>query len=88
MTVNDQALQTAADKIKTQYHHAKILLFGSWAKNTNRPDSEEYLEFLFQVINLQMKLLKKQGKGSQTKFLTLGMITDIQVPKCLNLKKP
>jgi len=40
MTVNDQALQAAADKIKTQYSQAKILLFGSWAKNTNRTDSD------------------------------------------------
>jgi len=38
--VDDQALQAAADKIKTQYQHAKILLFGSWAKNTNRTDSD------------------------------------------------
>ncbi len=39
MTVNDQALKAAADKIKTQYSKATILLFGSWAKNTNRTDS-------------------------------------------------
>ncbi|MBN2657561.1 MAG: nucleotidyltransferase domain-containing protein [Spirochaetales bacterium] len=38
--MDDLALQAAVDKIKTQYSQAKILLFGSWAKNTNKPDSD------------------------------------------------
>ena len=42
------------------------------------------LEYLYQVINRRMKLLKSQGKGSQTKFLTLGMITETNTLKCKN----
>jgi type I restriction enzyme S subunit len=33
------------------------------------------------VIAYQMKILKNKGNGSQTKFLTLGMISDIPVFK-------
>ena len=39
-SVDDQNLLAAADRIRTQYHQAKILLFGSRAKNTDRPDSD------------------------------------------------
>jgi len=39
-SVDDQALLAAADKIRSQYFPAKILLFGSRAKETNRPDSD------------------------------------------------
>ncbi|MFY0627005.1 MAG: restriction endonuclease subunit S [Reichenbachiella sp.] len=38
-----------------------------------------HLNYLFRVVAYQMKVLKSQGKGSQTKFLTLGMISDIPV---------
>ncbi len=37
------------------------------------------LEYLFQVLKTEMKILKSQGKGSQTKFITLGMLTGIKV---------
>ncbi len=40
---------------------------------------EKYLDYLFQVLSFQMKILKTRGKGSQTKFLTIGMLTDIHV---------
>jgi type I restriction enzyme S subunit len=37
------------------------------------------LEYIYQVLNIETKLLKTQGKGSQTKFLTIGMLTGIKV---------
>jgi type I restriction enzyme S subunit len=43
--------------------------------------AEKHLDYLYQVLSRQMKVYKNQGKGSQTKFLTLGMLTDIQVFK-------
>lgn len=39
------------------------------------------LEYIYQVLNVETKLLKTQGKGSQTKFLTIGMLTSIKVIK-------
>ena len=36
------------------------------------------LEYLYQVLKTETKLLKSQGKGSQTKFLTIGMLTGIK----------
>ena len=36
------------------------------------------LEYLYQVLKTETKLLKSQGKGSQTKFLTIGMLTSIK----------
>lgn len=39
------------------------------------------LEYLYQVLKTETKLLKSQGKGSQTKFLTIGMLTGIKVFK-------
>ncbi len=44
---------------------------------TSKQPSE--LEYLYQVLKNETKLLKSQGKGSQTKFLTIGMLTDIKV---------
>ena len=38
--MDERALLAAADKIRTQYNQAKILLFGSRAKEANRPDSD------------------------------------------------
>ncbi|MFM6221979.1 MAG: restriction endonuclease subunit S, partial [Dolichospermum sp.] len=38
-----------------------------------------YLEYLYQVLKEETQLLKNQGKGSQTKFLTLGMLTGIKI---------
>jgi len=43
------------------------------AKNKNE------LEYLYQVLKTETKLLKSQGKGSQTKFLTIGMLTGIKL---------
>ncbi len=40
---------------------------------------EKYLNYLYQILVLQMKLLKKRGKGSQTKFITLGMLTETPI---------
>ena len=40
LSVDDQALLAAADKIRSQYYQAKILLFGSRAKKTSNPDSD------------------------------------------------
>lgn len=34
---------------------------------------------MFQILAFQMKILKARGKGSQTKFLTICMLTDIHV---------
>jgi type I restriction enzyme S subunit len=39
------------------------------------------LEYLYQVLKTETKLLKTQGKGSQTKFLTIGMLTGIKILK-------
>tara|TARA_R110002033_G_scaffold24985_3_gene58167 strand:- start:2122 stop:3384 length:1263 start_codon:yes stop_codon:yes gene_type:complete len=38
-----------------------------------------HLDYLYQVISRQMKVLKTRGNGSQTKFLTIGMLNDIQI---------
>ena len=45
------------------------------------------LEYIYQVLNTETKLLKTQGKGSQTKFLTIGMLTGIKVFKNKELMK-
>lgn len=42
---------------------------------------KEYLDYLYQVLSRQMKVLKTRGKGSQTKFLTIGMLNEIEVFK-------
>ncbi|MFT7004211.1 MAG: type I restriction enzyme S subunit [Sulfurimonas sp.] len=39
----------------------------------------KHLNYLYQVLSRQMKIYKNRGKGSQTKFLTIGMLTEIQV---------
>jgi type I restriction enzyme, S subunit len=39
----------------------------------------EHLDYLYQVLARQMKIIKKRGKGSQTKFITLGMLTEINI---------
>lgn len=36
------------------------------------------LEYLYQVLKTETKSLKSQSKGSQTKFLTIGMLTGIK----------
>lgn len=36
-----------------------------------------YLDYIYQVLKRETKLFKKRGKGSQTKFLTMGMLTGI-----------
>ena len=45
------------------------------------------LEYIYQVLNIETKLLKTQGKGSQTKFLTIGMLTGIKVIRNKELMK-
>ena len=45
------------------------------------------LEYIYQVLNTETKLLKTQGKGSQTKFLTIGMLTGIKVIRNKELMK-
>jgi type I restriction enzyme S subunit len=37
------------------------------------------LEYLYQVLKEATKSFKSQGKGSQTKFLTIGMLTGVKV---------
>ncbi|MBP7552859.1 MAG: restriction endonuclease subunit S [Spirochaetes bacterium] len=39
----------------------------------------EYLEYIYQVLIMETYLMKNRGNGSQTKFITLGMLTDIRV---------
>lgn len=39
--------------------------------------NQKELEYLYQVLKTETKALKSQGKGSQTKFLTIGMLTGI-----------
>ncbi|MBU2929437.1 restriction endonuclease subunit S [Winogradskyella psychrotolerans] len=39
----------------------------------------KYLDYLYQVVFRQMKVLKTRGNGSQTKFLTIGMLNNIHV---------
>lgn len=36
------------------------------------------LEYLYQILKTETILLKKRGQGSQTKFLTIGMLTGIK----------
>ena len=42
---------------------------------------ENYLHYLYQVLERQLKILKTRGQGSQTKFLTISMLTDISIFK-------
>lgn len=47
---------------------------------------DKYFNYIYQVVVDKMKIYKNQGKGSQTKFLTIGMLTDISVfDSCLGL---
>lgn len=39
----------------------------------------EYLEIAYQVLKYELKALKSKGNGSQTKFLTISMLTNIPV---------
>lgn len=41
----------------------------------------KHLSYIYQVLFEQMKLYKNRGKGSQTKFLTIGMLTDVPMFK-------
>ena len=40
---------------------------------------KKFFEYMYQIIKLETALLKKKGQGSQTKFITLGMLTDIKI---------
>ena len=40
---------------------------------------QKYLNYLYEVLSKQMVIYKHRGSGSQTKFLTLGMLTDIHI---------
>lgn len=41
------------------------------------------LEYLYQILKVATKSFKSQGNGSQTKFLTIGMLTGIEIySKC------
>ena len=42
---------------------------------------ENNLDYLYQVLERQLKVLKTRGQGSQTKFLTINMLTDISIFK-------
>lgn len=42
---------------------------------------DKHLDYLYQVLLEQMKLMKTRGNGSQTKFLTIGMLNSIPVFK-------
>lgn len=44
-------------------------------------NEKEFLDYLYQVLFRQMKVLKTRGNGSQTKFLTIGMLNSISVFK-------
>lgn len=37
------------------------------------------LEYIYQVLKIETKNLKSQGRGSQTKFLTIGLLTGINI---------
>jgi len=40
---------------------------------------KKYFEYIYQIVKLETSLLKKKGQGSQTKFITLGMLTGINI---------
>jgi type I restriction enzyme, S subunit len=40
--------------------------------------NKKNLEYLYQILKIETILLKKRGQGSQTKFLTIGMLTSIK----------
>jgi len=40
---------------------------------------KKYFEYIYQIVKLGTSLLKKKGQGSQTKFITLGMLTGINI---------
>jgi len=39
------------------------------------------LDYLYQVLSSHVKLLKKMGNGSLTKFITINMLTDAPIFK-------
>jgi type I restriction enzyme S subunit len=65
----------AAGNFHINRHKGK---FNAYQRTYIFTSKHEYeLEYLYQVLKTETVLLKSQGKGSQTKFLTIGMLTGI-----------
>lgn len=45
------------------------------------------IDYVYYVLKLTLKILKDKSQGSQTKFLTKGILENIQIPKISNSKQ-
>lgn len=45
------------------------------------------IDFVYYILKLALKLLKDKSQGSQTKFLTIGILKDIKVPNLKNFNE-
>jgi type I restriction enzyme, S subunit len=45
---------------------------------------EKSIDYIYYLLSLALKLLKDKSQGSQTKFLTIGILKDIHVPNLAN----
>ncbi len=45
---------------------------------------EKSIDYIYYLLSLALKLLKDKSQGSQTKFLTIGILKDIHVPDLAN----
>lgn len=45
------------------------------------------IDYIYYLLSLALKLLKEKSQGSQTKFLTIGILKDIRVPLLRNSNK-
>ncbi len=51
------------------------------------PKGEFPIDYIYYILKLTLKLLKDKSQGSQTKFLTIGILKDIIVPASINSEK-
>lgn len=47
-------------------------------------NGEISIDYIYYLLSLALKLLKDKSQGSQTKFLTIGILREIQVPNLPN----
>jgi type I restriction enzyme S subunit len=78
---DDSVILVAGNNASGNFHINRYTgKFNAYQRTYIVTENEEYyLDYLFQVFERQLKVLKTRGQGSQTKFLTIGMLTEIPV---------
>jgi type I restriction enzyme S subunit len=78
---NDSVILIAGNNASGNFHINRYTgKFNAYQRTYIVTEKKEYyLDYLFQVLERQLKVLKTRGQGSQTKFLTIGMLTEIPV---------